>query len=93
MELRLGAMIVIRGPHGTHDGNIVDAAPHVRHPVAELDAAVAIFSKADLQRIEFLAQFDDDALKQYLEHLEQARTKHLRQAAYIPRAPKLRMVS
>ena len=42
---------------------------------------------------QFLAQFDDDALKQYLEHLEQARTKHLRQAAYIPRAPKLRMVS
>ena len=42
---------------------------------------------------QFLAQFDDDALKQYLEHLEQARAKHLRQAAFIPGAPKLRMVS
>ena len=26
---------------------------------------------------QFLAQFDDDALKQYLEHLEHALTKHL----------------
>jgi hypothetical protein len=42
---------------------------------------------------QFLAQFDEEALKQYLEHLEHARQKHLRQAAYAPRGPKLRMVS
>jgi hypothetical protein len=42
---------------------------------------------------QFLAQFDDEALKQYLEHLEQARAKHTRQAAFVPKGPKLRMVS
>jgi len=42
---------------------------------------------------QFLAQFDDEALAQYLEHLEQARAKHLRHAAFEPRTPKLRMVS
>ena len=42
---------------------------------------------------QFLAQFDEGALQQYLEHLEQARKKHLRSAALAPRAPKLRMVS
>ena len=42
---------------------------------------------------QFLAQFDEEALKQYLDHLEQARRKHLRHAAYAPRGPKLRMVS
>ena len=41
----------------------------------------------------FLAQFDEDSLKQYLEHLEQARRKHLRNASIVPKAPKLRMVS
>lgn len=42
---------------------------------------------------QFLAQFDEEALKQYLEHLEQARKKHVRNAAIAPRGPKLRMVS
>ncbi len=42
---------------------------------------------------QFLAQFDDEALKQYLEHLEQACRKHLRQSAFIPKGPRLRMVS
>lgn len=41
----------------------------------------------------FLAQFDDDALKQYLEHLEGARRKHTRIAAWVRRSPKLRLVS
>jgi hypothetical protein len=41
----------------------------------------------------FLAQFDEAALKQYLDHLEQARTKHLRNVTWAPKAPKLRMVS
>lgn len=42
---------------------------------------------------QFLAQFDETALTQYLHHLEQARQKHLRSAAFAPRTPKLRMVS
>ena len=42
---------------------------------------------------QFLAQFDEDALQQYLEHLEEARRKHVRAAAFVRRAPKLRMVS
>ena len=38
-------------------------------------------------------QFDESALKQYLEHLEEARQKHVRTAAFVRRGPKLRMVS
>lgn len=41
----------------------------------------------------FLAQFDEAALKQYLEHLEEARRKHVRTAAFVRRGPKLRLVS
>ncbi len=41
----------------------------------------------------FLAQFDEDALKQYLDHLEEARRKHLRYAGWVKRGPKLRLVS
>ena len=42
---------------------------------------------------QFLAQFDEAALKQYLEHLEEARRKHVRTAAFVRRGPKLRLVS
>ena len=42
---------------------------------------------------QFLAQFDEASLKQYLEHLEQARRKHLRHENWVPKGPKLRMVS
>jgi hypothetical protein len=42
---------------------------------------------------EFLAQFDEDALRQYLEHLEFARKKHLRSAAWTRRESTLRLVS
>lgn len=42
----------------------------------------------------FLAQFDEAALKQYLEHLEGARQKHLRYAGIASARPsKFRMVS
>ena len=42
----------------------------------------------------FLAQFDEEALKQYLEHLEGARQKHLRHAGLTAAKPsKFRMVS
>lgn len=43
----------------------------------------------------FLAQFEEPALKQYLEHLESARQKHLRYAGITAAFPgnKFRMVS
>lgn len=44
---------------------------------------------------EFLAQFDEEALKQYLEHLQSAQEKRLKVAGWvrsIPR-PRFRMVS
>ena len=42
---------------------------------------------------QFLAQFDEDALKQYLQHLEGAFQKRLQISAWVRRRPKLRMVS
>jgi hypothetical protein len=42
---------------------------------------------------QFLAQFDEEALQQYLEHLEFARKKHLRAAAWTRVQPQLRLVS
>jgi hypothetical protein len=42
---------------------------------------------------QFLAQFDEAALRQYLEHLEAAEKKHVRIAGWVRRQPKLRLVS
>ena len=42
---------------------------------------------------EFLAQFDEAALKQYLEHLESAKLKRVRCSPWTRKMPKLRMVS
>jgi hypothetical protein len=45
---------------------------------------------------QFLMQFDDAALKQYLEHLQSAHQRNLRIGGWVRRraaAPKLRMVS
>ena len=42
---------------------------------------------------EFLAQFDEAALKQYLDHLEDARRKHVRYVGWMRKSPKLRLVS
>jgi len=41
----------------------------------------------------FLSQFDEAALKQYLEHLEGAQKKHARIASWVRKTPKLRLVS
>jgi hypothetical protein len=41
----------------------------------------------------FLAQFDENALKQYLEHLEAARLKRTRTFGSVRRDAKLRLVS
>jgi len=42
---------------------------------------------------QFLSQFDEEALSQYLEHLEFARKKHLRSAVWNRAQPQLRLVS
>ena len=41
---------------------------------------------------QFLAQFDEEALKQYLEHLEGAFQKRIQIASWVRRKPRLRMV-
>jgi hypothetical protein len=41
---------------------------------------------------QFLAQFDEEALQQYLDHLEFARKKHVRNTAWNDGQPKLRLV-
>jgi len=40
---------------------------------------------------QFLAQFDEAALRQYLQHLEGARQKHLRIAGWVRKTPRLRI--
>jgi hypothetical protein len=42
---------------------------------------------------QFLAQFDEAALRQYLEHLEAADQKRVRIGGWVRRQPKLRMAS
>jgi hypothetical protein len=42
---------------------------------------------------QFLAQFDEAALKQYLRHLEGAQQKRMRIGGWVRRQPKLRLVS
>jgi hypothetical protein len=58
VELRLGPVVVVGSPQRTDDCHVVDAASHVRYPVAQLNAAVAVLSEADLQRIQLLPQLD-----------------------------------
>ena len=41
---------------------------------------------------EFLAQFDEAALRQYLDHLEGAFRKRIQISAWVRRKPKLKMV-
>jgi len=42
---------------------------------------------------QFLAQFDEAALRQYLEHLEGAFRKRIHIAAWVRKRPKLQMVN
>ena len=44
-------------------------------------------------QIQLLAQFDEAALQQYLDHLEAAKAKHSRKIGYTRPTSKLRMVS
>ena len=44
-------------------------------------------------RPQFLSQFDEEALQQYLNSLQSAQRKHVRMPVWIRHQPKLRMVS
>jgi hypothetical protein len=43
--------------------------------------------------IDFLSQFDEEALQQYLEHLEGAKKRNTRIASWVRKTPRLRLVS
>lgn len=43
--------------------------------------------------VEFLSQFDESALQQYLEHLEGAKNRNTRIASWVRKTPRLRLVS
>ena len=55
VELQLGAVVVVGGPHRADDGEVVDAAAEVRPPVADLQPALPALLEADLQGIELVA--------------------------------------
>jgi hypothetical protein len=42
---------------------------------------------------QFLSQFDEEALKQYLDHLEGAWRKRIHIASWVRKTPRLKMVS
>ena len=44
-------------------------------------------------RPQFLSQFDEDALAQYLSSLQSAQRKHVKMPVWIRQQPRLRMVS
>ena len=52
MKLNLGSVIVVGGPHGSNDRDVIDSRTDVRKPVADFDPALAALFVADLQRIE-----------------------------------------
>ncbi len=43
--------------------------------------------------LEFLSQFDESALRQYLEHLEGAKKRNMRLATWVRKTPRMRLVS
>ena len=43
--------------------------------------------------VEFLSQFDESALQQYLEHLEGAKKRNTRIASWVRKTPRMRLVS
>src|SRR5436190_14417011 len=51
MELGLGTVIAICGPHRTDEGNTVHVSSGMREPVAHFNAALPVFFEADLERV------------------------------------------
>ena len=61
-ELQLGAVVVVGRVHRADHGDVVDAAAHVRPPVADLDPALPPFLEADLRRIDRRLCLVDDVV-------------------------------
>ena len=55
MELSLGTVVVVGGPHAADDGQVIDHATDVGEEIGDLDAALAAFFKLDLGWIEFVS--------------------------------------
>ncbi len=56
VKLKLRRMIVVGGPHGPNDGQIVDTLTEMRPPVTHRDATLSALSPADLHRIQLSHQ-------------------------------------
>src|ERR1700730_12001266 len=52
MELHLSAVVIVRGPHRPHHGDVVDAFRYVRPPIADFNSALAALLEAHLQGIQ-----------------------------------------
>jgi hypothetical protein len=68
-------------------------APESKHPVSKRQLIDDIRRFNITAHPQFLAQFDEQSLKQYLEHLEGAQEKRLRIASWVRRPQRLRKVS
>ena len=69
VELELGAVVVVGGPHRADDGDVVDAVAQVGPPVADLDPALAALPEADLHRVDLgmdLCSAGDDSRRFFL---------------------------
>jgi hypothetical protein len=73
--------------------SLVLAISESKHPMSKRQLIDDIRQYNITAQPQFLAQFDEAALKQYLEHLQSARAKHVRISGWVRKQPKLRMVS
>ena len=48
MELQLAGVVIIGCPHGSNECHVVDAIAQLRPPVANFNAALAVFPVPDL---------------------------------------------
>lgn len=64
-----------------------------KHPMSKRQLIDDIRLLNPTARPQFLAQFDETALQQYLDHLRAAKEKRVRIAGWVRRQPNLRLVS
>jgi hypothetical protein len=71
----------------------IDSGIESKHPMSKRQLIDDIRRHNVSVQPQFLAQFDEAALKQYLRHLEGAQQKRMRIGGWVKRQPKLRLVS
>jgi hypothetical protein len=69
------------------------AKPESKHLMTKRQLIDEISKLNTTASAQFLAQFEEDALKQYLDHLEGAARKHIRIGGYVRKTAQLRMAS